>query len=81
MNINEIWNNETDSFEIPPQKFFDFLKEYKELCIKHNVSVSHEDGHGGFILENFDEVNINWLNSASYNFKSLIKDDSNSYFG
>ena len=50
-----------------------FFKEYEELCKKYNFSLAHEDCEGGFILEEFDEDNINWVKSAyidkyEYNF-------------
>ena len=41
-----------------------FFKEYEELCKKYNFSLAHEDCEGGFILEEFDEDNINWVKSA-----------------
>lgn len=41
-----------------------FLREYKDLCKKYNISLSHEDGHGAFILENYDEDNIEWVSYA-----------------
>lgn len=41
-----------------------FFKEYEELCKKYNVSLAHEDCQGGFILEPYDEGNINWVKWA-----------------
>lgn len=41
-----------------------FFKEYEELCKKYNFSLAHEDCQGGFILEKFDEYNINWVKEA-----------------
>ena len=42
-----------------------FLDEYEALCKKHNFSLSHEDGHGGFEIEPFDQSNIAWVRAAS----------------
>lgn len=47
--------------EVNTDKFF---KKLEELCRKFNVSISHEDGHGAFILEDFDEFNMNWIKVA-----------------
>ena len=42
-----------------------FLKEIKELCNKHKLSISHEDCHGSFIITSFNESNLEWLSDAS----------------
>lgn len=42
-----------------------FIKEIEEVCRKHDMSISHEDGHGAFIIELYDEYNIEWLKSAT----------------
>lgn len=42
----------------------EFLKDIKRVCQKHNRSISHEDGHGAFIIEEYNEFNINWLEEA-----------------
>ena len=39
----------------------EFLKEYEDLCRKHNISITHEDGHGAFIFEKFNENNIKYM--------------------
>lgn len=46
------------------KKVEEFLQEIEEVCRKHNMSISHEDGHGAFIIERFDEFNIKWLKEA-----------------
>lgn len=46
------------------KKVEEFLQEIEEVCRKHNMSISHEDGHGAFIIEKFDEFNIKWLKEA-----------------
>lgn len=46
------------------KKVEEFLKEIEEVCRKYNMSISHEDGHGAFIIEKFDEFNIKWLKEA-----------------
>lgn len=54
-----------ESDEIENEAIDKFLEEIKEVCIKHGLSISHEDGQGGFIIQKYDEFNIDWLFSAS----------------
>lgn len=41
-----------------------FLEEIIAVCERHGFSISHEDGHGGFIIEERDEGNFDWLRGA-----------------
>ena len=47
-----------------------FLEEIIEVCKKHNFSIGHEDRHGGFEIELYNERNINWLLEASILFQN-----------
>ncbi|MEC2236639.1 hypothetical protein P9G78_17870 [Bacillus subtilis] len=40
------------------------LKEVEAVCKRHNMTFSHEDCHGAFIIENYSEENMKWLASA-----------------
>lgn len=45
-----------------------FLTDIFEVFKKHGMSISHEDHHGGFEIENSvkdNEYNKDWLNQAS----------------
>ena len=42
-----------------------FFQEIDDVCEKYGVSISHEDQHGGFIIEEYDKDNIDWLKSAA----------------
>lgn len=42
-----------------------FLNEIAEVCKKHGLSIGHEDRHGGFEIEPYDEENIKWLMAAA----------------
>jgi hypothetical protein len=44
-----------------------FLKEIAEVCVRHGLSISHEDGHGAFLIENVGEGYMDWLNDAHDN--------------
>ena len=63
----ESWNINQSEFVEMPKKVKQFLEDIKQVCKNHNLSISHEDGHGGFIIEQYDEDNIDWLSNASLN--------------
>ncbi len=42
-----------------------FLLEIIEVCKKHNMSIGHEDEHGGFLIDNYDEGYTAWLEAAA----------------
>lgn len=50
--------------EIMNDFFDDIIKVYK----KYNLSLSHEDMHGSFIVEDLSLYNIKWLRDALKNF-------------
>lgn len=41
-----------------------FLDAIVALSREHGLSLSHEDGHGAFMVEPFDERNADWLMAA-----------------
>jgi hypothetical protein len=42
-----------------------FLAEVVEVCRKHGMSISHEDGHGSFEIVAFSDENAEWLMAAA----------------
>ena len=42
-----------------------FMRDIEKVCLHHNLSISHEDEHGGFIIQKFTGECFRWLNSAS----------------
>ena len=60
-----VWDKTKKEFVDRPKKMTDFLNEIKDVCKKYNLSISHEDYHGGFIIQNYDESNLEWLFEAS----------------
>lgn len=46
------------------EKVKQFLEAIEEVCKMFNLSISHEDGHGAFQIEIFNESNIEWLKCA-----------------
>lgn len=41
-----------------------FYKELIALYKKYDLSISHEDSHGSFIIENYNEHNVDWIMDA-----------------
>lgn len=41
-----------------------FYRELIALYKKYDISISHEDSQGGFIIENYNEHNVDWIMDA-----------------
>lgn len=41
-----------------------FYDEIDSVCKKYNLSISHEDGQGSFIIENYHKGYTEWLKDA-----------------
>lgn len=41
-----------------------FLQEIAEVCKKHGLSISHEDAHGAFVIEKYDDGDVKRLFAA-----------------
>lgn len=50
-----------------PENIIKFLNEITKIYKKYNLSLSHEDCHGAFIIEKYDETNIKWLKDCLIN--------------
>ena len=57
------------------ERIKNFMREYEELCIRHGMSLSHEDCQGAFIIDEYDEDNVEWVKSALNGFE--IRDRKN----
>jgi len=64
-----MWNNNTNQFESMPLEVKAFLADIVCVCKKHGYSLSHEDKHGSFIIDEYKDDNMQWLCSASNNVK------------
>ncbi len=47
-----------------------FLADVLAVCKRHNMSISHEDRHGGFIVEPYSAYNASWLFEAAFSKKN-----------
>lgn len=41
-----------------------FIEDLIVVYKKHNLVLGHEDHHGAFIVEGYDESNVDWLKAA-----------------
>ena len=57
------------------ERIKNFMKEYEELCIRHGMSLSHEDCQGAFIIDEYDKDNVEWVKSVLDGFE--IRDRKN----
>jgi hypothetical protein len=64
MKTKKFWNKKSLEYETDP-KVEKFLIDIWKVCEKHELSISHEDTQGGFIVENISDANKTWLFSAS----------------
>ena len=51
------------------ERIENFMKEYEELCVRHGLSLGHEDYEGGFIIDEYDADNIEWGKAAMNGFE------------
>lgn len=51
------------------ERIENFMKEYEELCVKYGLSLSHEDCEGGFIIDEYNQENIEWVKAAMNGFE------------
>ena len=64
------YNEATDKHEDNPLVEA-FIDEIVEVCKKHNFSIDHEDGQGGFIITTFNILDSGKLRNASLDIGEL----------
>ena len=72
--MSKIWDRTTGEFIEMPTRMENFLMDIEKVCKKHGLSISHEDYHGAFFIEEYNEENISWLFDASKNYKDNKND-------
>lgn len=51
-----------------PDEMARFFDDIVEVYRKHGLAISHEDYHGAFIIEAFNENDVKWLKEAHKNY-------------
>ena len=49
------YDNTINEFIETPEEIVKFFNEIDAVCKKYGFSISHEDGHGAFEIEDYDE--------------------------
>lgn len=42
-----------------------FLNEIYSVCLRHGLSIEHEDGQGAFNITNYNDAAMEWLLGAN----------------
>ena len=64
-----IWDRTIGKQINMPKSMKNFIEDIDLVCKKHNLSISHEDWQGSFLIEEYDEGNIDWLFNARKCYK------------
>ena len=59
-----VWDANKSEYVEANEELKQFFKDIEDVCKKHGYSISHEDGHGAFMIEEYSEFNINWFKNA-----------------
>jgi len=46
------------------KQFEKFIQEIEDVCKKYQISISHEDTHGAFILQPYSKEYMDWFKCA-----------------
>jgi hypothetical protein len=57
------WSKQLKKYVEHP-KADEFLKDIETVCIRHGLSIGHEDTNGAFVLETYDKEIAPWLEEA-----------------
>lgn len=75
------WNVSKNERMESPAVIEAFLEEIEKISKEYGLSISHEDSHGGFIIEIYDNYNISWLRECSININDKkLEEINNDYF-
>lgn len=55
-----------------PAKYKAFINEITAVCEKHKLSISHEDGHGAFMIVPYEALYTEWLEDAQLEDNDLL---------
>ena len=66
--FSSVWNYKTGEREIRPENMSKFLNEIQAVCEKYNLSLTHEDDGGSFLVEVYKPRNMLRLWGARRNF-------------
>jgi FAD/FMN-containing dehydrogenase len=59
--LDKMWDTKNGKFIERIKRVDDFFDEVEAVCKKYGYSISHEDYHGAFVIQKFEQDNIEWL--------------------
>lgn len=65
----EAWDLIKSKFIETPKEMEAFLNDIVEVYERHGLSLSHEDCHGAFIVEDYNERNVRWIRNAHKGYR------------
>jgi hypothetical protein len=68
-----IWDFGKNRFVEMPAEMEAFLREIAEVSKKHGLSIGHEDRHGAFEIDPYDEDNVDWLMHAYKHYENPVE--------
>lgn len=63
------WDVENLKEKLNEYKPYQFIDTICDVCKDYGFSISHEDSHGSFIIEKYNDTNINWFKNANVDLK------------
>lgn len=63
------WDIESLKEKLNEYKPYQFIDTICDVCKDYGFSISHEDSQGSFIIEKYDDGNINWFKNARVDMK------------
>jgi hypothetical protein len=63
--MQKTYDRTIQEFITTPERMVQFFTEIDNVCHKYGLVISHEDQHGGFIIEKYNVTTIEWLEMAS----------------
>lgn len=70
-----VWDYNKQEYIAMPDYLKSFYDELIALFKKYDLSISHEDYYGSFIVDNYDENNVKWLTNAYLEAKIKLPED------
>jgi hypothetical protein len=67
--MDEVFDRQSGEYIESPSEMKAFMCEIQKVCKKYGFSISHEDEHGAFIIQEYKDSNIQWLKQAFKDYK------------
>ncbi|KOR25011.1 hypothetical protein [Clostridium sp. L74] len=66
--MRKIYDYNSEEYIEIPNKMNLFLLEIEEVCKKYGLSIGHEDPEGSFVIQEYNDSNINGLKYAGKDY-------------